>query len=260
MKISYLARSVQINLMSILKSSPFALAVMLCFASLFAEIINPIMAIVDTGIRDYGDAYFFHLSTHFGYYIYAAPLVCAFATGNVFCDDWEAGFYRHRLMKVGRRVYKHGLWVGVTLGGGLAVMLGVLIFALVCTLSFGPLPSATILPTMDAWLPLLQGAMGSARYMIINALLGFLFGMVWSGVGLLISTFTPNRYVSFLAPFMVCFSAVIFLPASLGPLEMLVQMNWESFTFPKLVAYQLILYTLLMIGHSIAFDRRINRE
>ncbi|MFR9256723.1 MAG: hypothetical protein ACLVJ6_15185 [Merdibacter sp.] len=57
-------------------SRNFCLEVILCFIALFAELV-PIFS-ANTG--EYGDAYYFNISLHFGYYIYATPLVCAFAS------------------------------------------------------------------------------------------------------------------------------------------------------------------------------------
>ena len=257
MNITHFQRSVRVNIKNIVKSPNFSLAVLLCFCVLFAEIIKPMQTIFSTPFNKYGDAYFFNMSLHFGYFIYAAPLVCAFASGGLFYDDQETGFNKLRLMKSGRKAYQYSLWVGATLGGGFAVMSGILLFSVVCATVFGPQDPASILVAVDGWLPVLSHSMGNWAYMIAHALLGFLFGMVWSGIGLVFSVFVPNRYISYLSPFIICFSSVLVLPNNLRPLEMLVQMNWDAFTFPKLIGYQFILYIVALICYAVVFDRRV---
>ncbi|GHU83422.1 hypothetical protein FACS1894196_3280 [Clostridia bacterium] len=256
MKWKETTRAASVNLASVVMSPTFILSVLLFFGVLFAEVIQ--MALIrDTLASDMGDAYFFNISIHFGYYIYAAPLLCSLATGGLFVNDSEAGFYRLRLMRSGRGGYRHGLWLGATVGGGLALFLGALLFALSCALLFGPHYPATSIATADGWLPVLEGLSGNWRYMLLNALLAFVFGMVWSGVGLTFTVLSPNRYVGVLAPFILCFCLALLLPPALQPLEMLVQGRWESFSLPMLFLYQGVLYLLALLWFSFAYDRRI---
>jgi hypothetical protein len=260
MRRNCLTRSVLVNLTHVVAAPNFWISVMLLFGVLFAEIAEgafswPWRVMEMSG---HGDAYYFNISLHFGYYIYAAPLACAFAAGGMFVSDWEAGFYRLKLVKSGRREYQYGLFLGATLGGGLALMAGVLLFAAACSAIYIPYASAADLVAPDAWLPLLRGRTGNWNFMLVSALLAFLFGMVWSGIGLTISVLSPNRYVSYLAPFIICFCSVLALPTDLQPLEMLVQLHWlESFAFAKLIAYQAVLYLAVMAWFRYAFERRV---
>ncbi|MCE5342951.1 MAG: hypothetical protein LLF96_05090 [Eubacteriales bacterium] len=205
----------------------------------------------------YGDAYFFNISLHFSYYIYAAPLACAFASSGLFCDDAETGYYRLRMMKAGRRGYQLGMWFGSTIGGGLALFTSVALFAFTCRIILQPHFMPSNIAAVDGWRPVLAGPFGNWMYMLLNALLAFLFGMIWSGVGLMFSILSPNRYVSYFAPFIVCFCSQLALPPYLQPNEMLVQMNWASFSFAKLAVYQTVLYVAAMIVFIRLMDRRL---
>lgn len=262
MKLKNFFRALRVNLINVVLSNNFVIAVFIIFAVLFAEIAIDVFSYPwrqpdPSGI---GDAYCFNIALHFGYYIYAAPLACAFASGGLFCSDVEAGFYRLRLMKSGKAAYKYSLFIGATLGGGLALMAGVLLFAVSCAIVFLPDIPATNITAMVAWLPVVSNGAGNWNYMLINALLAFIFGMIWSGVGLVFSVLSRNRYISYLAPFIVCFSSLLILPAQWQPSEMLVQMNWESFTFPKLVAYQSALYIGVLIIYTLVFERKVIHE
>lgn len=252
-------RSSVVSLRTVILSGNFWLAVILVYGALFAEISEDVFHGFNRSENalGFGAAYFFNISLHFGYFIYAAPLACAFAASGQLINDTEAGFFRLRLLKSGKREYSLGLFAGSSLGGGLALMTGVLLFAITCTIVYGATGSIENMATLEAWYPLLFGTYSHWKYMIVNALLAFLFGMLWSGVGLTISIFSLTRYVSYLAPFIICFCSTIALPVNLQPLEMLVQMNWRSFSFPKLLIYQGSLYLLVMLWFNHAFERRI---
>ncbi len=251
------ARSLIVSLREVICSLNFWLAAVLIFGVLFIEIAEDVFG----GVSDttFGAAYNFNISLHFGYYIYAAPLACAFAAGGSWINDEEAGFYRLRLLKSGKREYGCGLFVGSAIGGGLALMLGVMLFATVCAILYGTSTSIDDIAAVDAWYPIVTSSCANWNYMIVNALLAFLFGAVWSGVGLTISVYSPVRYVSYLSPFIICFCSALALPYSLQPLEMLVQMQWGSFTFTKMLLYQSILFIAVMVWFNRAIERRVFR-
>lgn len=256
-----MTRSMGVSFRSTIKSVNFWLAAIAIFAVLLIEQYEEIVELIS---RDknffedmFGAAYQFTLSTNFGYYIYAAPIACAFAASGEIVNDLEEGFYRLRLMKSGRREYRYGAFVGSTLCGGLALMLGVMAFALVCAVMYGTYQPIEDLAHNDAWMPIVSGANAHWKYMTLHALDAMMFGMVWSGIGMTISVISPSRYVSYFAPFIICFCSALVLPAGLQPLEMLLQLGWMDFTFPKMIAYQAILYILTMAWFSYEFEKRV---
>lgn len=260
-KFARATRSAAISLRMVIFSANFWIAVALVFGVLFAEIAEDVFrGYADESAVEFGAAYFFNISMHFGYFIYAAPLACAFAASGNIINDTEAGFYRLRLMKSGKHEYSIGMFIGTSIGGGLALMLGMLLFAVVCAFKYSISASIADMAVMDAWYPLVSGAHSHWKYMIVSALLAFLFGSLWSGVGLTISVYSPVRYVSYLTPFIICFCSALALPVSLQPLEMLVQMNWKAFTFPKLLMYQFVLYCTVMIWFDFVVERRVIHE
>lgn len=249
-------RSTRANLRIVLTSNNFWIAVLLCYGVLLADTMDSLF-LPEVSSAGFGAVYFFNMSLHFSYYIYAAPLCCAFASSGLFCDDSQAGFYRLRLMKAGKKGYQLGLWFSSTIGGGLALFMSVALFAITCTTRFRFYFIAADIATVDGWIPVLESPFGNIVYLIVNAFLGFLFGLIWSGVGLLFSVFSQNRYVCYFIPFILCFCAQLALPPSLQPNEMLVQMNWSSFSFAKLVGYQAFLYIVTMVLFLRSFHRRI---
>lgn len=260
---SLLIRSIRVNVRSVLQYANFYIAIVLLFGSLFMESVEDIPIRLNNDITAldstiWGSAYAFNISLHFGLYIYVAPLACAFAAAGLFCNDSEAGFYRLRLLKSGKNAYQYGLFLGGSIGGGLSLMIGVLLYAGFCSVLYLPL-NVTDMSVADAWMPIISSSGGYWKYMLANAGLAFLFGLIWSGVGLTISVLSPTRYVCYLSPFIICFCSVIVLPPSLQPLEMLVQMDWGNFTFTKLFLYQAVLYFAIMIAFVFSMERRVLR-
>ena len=261
-KLNRFDASLRVSLVEVLASFNFYMAALIVFCALIVECSEDVLQALrhDMSGVVFGAADKFNISIKVGYYIYAAPLAGAFAASGNIVSDLEAGFYRLRLMKSGRNAYAYGVFVGSTLGGGLALMLGVLLFAFACAGLYDVSIPVNEIAAVDAWLPVLTSPHANWAYMLLHALLALLFGMIWSGIGLTISLYSPNRYVSYLAPFIVCFCTVLVLPVNVQPLEMLVQINWTSFTFPKLLCYQAVLYALVMAWFKYAFERRVVHE
>lgn len=248
-----------VSLRSVLLSTNFYLSIVLVFLTLFAEVsVDFFTYFADyQGNHAMGAAYPLDIAIRFGLFRYAAPLAAAFAAGGKLIDDTEEGFYRLRLMKSGKHEYSLGIFVGSSIGGGLAVAMGMLLCIILCAAHYGVSADVEGLAQNDAWIPLTQGQW---RYMGMHMILAFLFGTVWSGAGLLISVYSPVRYVSYLAPFMICFACTLVLPPALQPLEMLVQAQWKSFTFPKMFLYQGTLYLVMMLWFDRAVERKVIYE
>lgn len=236
-------RTILYSIRNMCKSYHVILGAVICFLVLAAETASAAYDIVFYGASGLEDAYYFNIALHFGYFIWAAPLICAFAGSGVYCDAYEAGFYRQQFIRGGFRKSCLSIWFGGTVSGGTALAGGVLLFAIFQIIIFEPCQDGTVIASFDGWLPLLATKHGGLWYMLAHAGLAFLFGAVWSGFGIILSVFQPNRYVCYFSPFVLCMCAALALPSRFQPLEMLVQMRWEDFNFSDLLLYQGILYS-----------------
>jgi len=239
------------------KSFYVLLGSVICFLILLAETAAPAYDILFHGASGLEDAYYFNIAFHFGYFIWAAPLICAFAGSGAYCDAYEAGFYRQQLVRGGFERSCLAIWYGGTFSGGLALAGGVLLFTLFQIIVFEPCQDATVIASFDGWTPLLSAKNGGLWYMLAHAGLAFLFGAVWSGIGIALSVFQPNRYVCYFSPFILCMCAALLLPSWLQPLEMLVQMRWESFNFLRVLLYECSLYSVGYLVFSYAYKKEL---
>lgn len=93
--------------------------------------------------------------------------------------------------------------------------------------------------------------------------LAFLFGAVWSNVGLCVSAFSPNRYVALAAPFAVYFGLHLFCyrVGSLlmfSPVNMLMPFVDFLPNIPYLFVYQGVLLAAAIGLFHAAARRRLN--
>lgn len=250
-------RAILYSIRSVCKSYHVLLGAVICFLVLVAETAGAAYDIMFCGATGLEDVYYFNIALHFGYFIWAAPLICAFAGSGVYCNVHEAGFYRQQLIRGGFGRSCSSIWFGGTISGGTALAGGVLLFALFQIIVFEPCQDATIIASVDGWLPLLATKHGGLWYMLAHTGLAFLFGAVWSGIGIILSVFQPNRYICYFSPFVLCMCAALALPSRFQPLEMLVQMRWENFSFPELLLYQGILYSAGYVVFRYIFKKEV---
>lgn len=250
-------RAILYSIRSACKSYHVLLSAVICFLVLFAETAGSAYDVLFHGAIGLEDAYSFNIALHFGYFIWAAPLICAFAGSGAYCNAYEAGFYRQQLVRGGYKRSCPFIWFGGTFSGGVALAGGVLLFTLFQVIVFEPCQDATVIAAFDGWMPLLSAKYGGLWYMLVHVGLAFLFGTVWSGIGIALSVFQPNRYVCYFSPFILCMCAALAFPPCFQPLEMLVQMRWETFNFPQLLFYQGFLYSVGYLAFRYIFKKEL---
>ncbi len=251
------ARAILHNIRSACQSLHVLLGAVIGFLVLLAETVGSAYDSIFHGASGFMDVYLFNIALHFGYFIWAAPLICAFAGSGAYCNAYEAGFYRQQLVRGGFKRSCLCIWFGGTCSGGAALAGAILLFTLFQIVIFEPCPDATVIATYDGWIPLLSAKYGGLWYMLAHAGLAFLFGAVWSGVGIALSVFQPNRYVCYFSPFVLCMCTALALPSTFQPLEMLVQMRWEQFNFPQLFFYQGFLYSAGYLTFRCAIEKEL---
>lgn len=109
----------------------------------------------------------------------------------------------------------------------------------------------------------IQFICGGALVVLLFLVLAFLFGALWSNIGLCISVFVPNRYVTLITPFAIYFALHILLYRTgvlllFSPVNML--MPTAAF-IPDLLfpfAYQGILLLGSFVVYHTAIKRRLS--
>ena len=122
-----------------------------------------------------------------------------------FCEEYQSGYYRMIFSRMSPVRFGRIRICSVALSGG--VMLAVPIAAaciMAYTLGVPGVPQDSDQGLLDGTIMLTYIIQYGDWYIAVGkTVLGFLFGCVWSLVGLLFAVWTPNRYVALIAPFVL---------------------------------------------------------
>lgn len=201
-----------------------------------------------------GIAMFFQ-SFLYGYFLYAAPVLCAYPVSSLVCDSRIDGFWQRQEIAVGRKQANLSLWFAGTFCGGLVLLCSSQCFGVISSLVYPFRSIERTIPGFIFW-EILVNSHGELAAIALQGFLAFLFGAVWSGVCLLIVNHSPNRYLGTLIPFVLCLALTIVLPSALQPFEMLVQLTWATFSIKGIIIYQLIVYMAVFIVYTRKHKRR----
>lgn len=135
-----------------------------------------------------------------------AALFCVFPFADSFCEDYNSGIIQSVVVRVGPKKYSSQRGLSVALSGGLLMSSVVLAVILICvfladqpeTVASSQFMYKSIWARMDLVL-----RYHGFFFLSFKVLIAFLFGCLWGLVGLAISVFITNRYVTYIAPFVL---------------------------------------------------------
>ena len=203
--------------------------------------------------------------SHSGYDMFA-PIFAVLPATILFCDDYNSGYLKNILSRVKKKKYIKESVICSSISGGLAIFIPTCINIIIHLFiedknilelkHFSNILDDTIFANIQyIWEGLLVA--------ILILILSFLFGAIWSNIGLIISAINPNRYVALATPFAIYFAVHIILDR-IGNLIFLSPMNmilpFEKF-IPN-IYYPFLYEIILLIATYIIFyflgKRRLN--
>lgn len=228
------------------------------------QIIGPV-PLFDTDEYFLNSIYNSHAMSGFDLF---APILAVLPASTLFCGDYNSGYIKAILVRADRKRYMRETVLCSTVAGGLGVFLPSLITSILFIVGGRPLLEANLTPgemTLLDGTPFaeMQFIWNGGLVVVILLILAFLFGAVWSNVGLCISAFAPNRYVTLAAPFAIYFGLHLFCyrVGSLlmfSPVNMLMPFVDFLPNIPYLFIYQGVLLTASIVLFYIAADRRLS--
>lgn len=202
-----------------------------------------------------------------GYDLFA-PILAVLPAAALFCEDYNSGYIRSILNRVEKRRYIRETLLCSSIAGGLAVFLPCFLSGLFYLINGKP----DTLENVNRWgystsfdetvYAQMQYIWGGLLLALMLLLLAFLFGAVWSNVGLLVSVLFPNKYLALAAPFALYFSIhLIFYRLGfllvLSPVNMLMpNAAFIPFILYPLL-YETLLFTLVFVLFSVLIRRRL---
>lgn len=133
-----------------------------------------------------------------------AAIFCVLPFAGSFCEDYNSGYIKSIALRIGVKKYAQQRCLTVILSGGIMMALTVMIVIVVCAcLANMPETEETVAfmrTTIWARMGILMKYHG-ILFVMLKVLLAFLFGAVWALIGLTISVFLTNLYITYIAPF-----------------------------------------------------------
>ncbi len=195
-----------------------------------------------------------------------APILAVLPSSTLFCDDYTSGYLKSIISRIDPKRYAKETVICSSISGGLAVFLPSLITSLFY-LANGNLNKRELLP--EGYVTFLDESVfsgiqfvgGGLLVMVLWLVLAFLFGALWSNVGLCLSTFFPNRYFTLASPFILYFAMhLIFYRVGfllfLSPVNMLIPVV----TFIRHLLYPFLYQFILTLGIVACFSRKVARR
>ncbi len=154
--------------------------------------------------------YFWGMSQDIGFFTPLSLLCCTAINCTSFLNDYRCCYYRSAALRSGKRNYVASKFLSCVMTGGLTLALGLVLYFLILMIRFPFISEQS--GALENWLALFSNCgvdlLASGNYFGFAAayvLLAFLFGAVWSAVGICVSAFITDRYVASFSPYILWF-------------------------------------------------------
>ena len=202
-----------------------------------------------------------------GYDLFA-PILAVLPAATLFCEDYNSGYIKSILSRVEKRRYISETLLCSSIAGGLAIFLPCFLSGLFYLVN-GEMDT---LDNRNRWgystsfdetvYFQMQYIWGGLLLALMLMVLAFLFGAIWSNVGLMVSVLFPNKYLALAAPFALYFSIHLFFYRLefllvFSPVNMLMpNTTFIPFTLYPLL-YEVLLLALICILFTVLTRRRL---
>lgn len=190
-------------------SVKFPAMVVLAAAAYFVGCIEEIKAAWNSRFADV--LYFFELMHNIGSFTTLSVLCCTVLNCITFLQDRKSGYYRHCVIRSGKKTYAGAKFLSCVISGGAILALGEILFVLVLAAMKFPLIREG--SSMADSMMNIKCVMGdllrdgyTVGYFAAYALFGFLYGALWSGVGIVVSVFFEDYYAASFSPYIISYS------------------------------------------------------
>lgn len=231
--------------------SVYLLGVLLVFIPLGDHIKSFVLQGVKINIR------YASLVHGLGIYDIVAPIFAVFPSIIFFCDEWNTGYVKSIMIRSSKKIYIYSKLVSILFSGGLIVCAPLVTlhlflflvgepYTLESTLGYQTQYHQTIFQSFEFMLN------GFAPLIVID-ICAFMFGVVWSSIGLAFASLTLNRYISLAAPFAIYFSIFICCARLREYLFSPVNLIFPNLTLIKSFNYVIVYDLCILLIGLIAF-------
>lgn len=157
--------------------------------------------------------YFWDMAQNIGYFTSLSILCCTALNCTSFLNDFNSNYYRSCVLRSGKLNYTLSKYLSCVITGGLTLALGLIIFILILRVGL-PLiaeDSSYLEMYVRSSDSIFTGELLKSGHYIgffaVYALLAFLFGALWSAVGICLSAFITDKYVASFSPYIIWYTS-----------------------------------------------------
>lgn len=149
--------------------------------------------------------------------IFSLPIICSLPYTISFVEDMQSGFIKFCLHRITVKDYLLGKVIACLLSGGLVLIIGALISYGVIVFTFSPM-QAPAMPGLEI-VPFIQP-------FIMQLILFFISGALWSMVGMTAAVATNSKYMAYASPFILYYILIILKERYFPRLYVLYPKEW----------------------------------
>lgn len=222
-------------------------------------LLRPLAETLYLGSGPYSFVYLQSLPFGLSDYTPFAAIFCVIPFSDSFCEDYNFRFTNAIISRISPKKYARQRSLSTALAGGF--LMGAVVFTVLLICFFAadtPDTAETVrFLSQSLWaeMDVLVRYHGLA-FFAYRVLFGFLFGCLWASVGLCISTIVTNRYVTFVAPFVIYQTSWFLIDnLSLNPVQNL--RGDYAYSVGFVIVYQLILIGICISLSSYGIWKKV---
>lgn len=157
--------------------------------------------------------YFWNIAQNIGYFTSASVLCCTAINCTTFLNDYHSNYHRNCVLRSGKLNYTLSKYLSCVVTGGLTLASGLVVFILILRAKFPLIAKNSsyleqYIRFSDTMFTgkILEGG-HYIGFFAAQTLLAFLFGALWSAVGICISAFITDKYVASFSPYIIWYTS-----------------------------------------------------
>lgn len=241
----------------------FLLMVILASLCYFMSILDELRYLWNSTSADV--LYFFDIAQNIGYFTSMSILCCTTVNCTSFLRDYHSGYYRHNIMRSGKFNYILSKYISCVITGGLILAVGLALFLFVLAIRF-PLISddsyylELYIRSVETIFP--AELLKNGKYVgffTIYIFLAFIYGALWSGMGIAVSSFITDKYVASFSPYILWFGSSCVLTGKLRT-EIVFKGNYSVGGLYGSLLYAILYFGSIVIVLAIMFCKNAERR
>ena len=209
--------------------------------------------------------YFWTIAVSIGYFTPISLLCCTALNCTSFLNDYRSDYYRSSVLRSGKLNYTLSKFLSCVITGGITLFMGVALFVLILSFRFPLIAEDSSYLVLysdfaDTQFPGLLLKDGNyIGFFGVYSLLAFLFGALWSAVGICVSAFITDRYVASFSPYVIWYTLSGILRGKFRT-EKVFQGNYNTGGVGGSILFAVVYFGIIIAAMGVIFCIRAGRR